>query len=108
MHDLALIALVLGTAFMSVASLGVLRLREFYQRAHAPTKAATLGLLLLLVAVALRLREEAAVTKAVLAMLFIGATTPIGIHVLTRSAYRSGVPPSPDTVRDDYAGHQPA
>ena len=39
----ALVAL--GVFFMVVASIGVLRLGDFYQRLHAPTKAATLGLL---------------------------------------------------------------
>ncbi|MEW5931253.1 MAG: monovalent cation/H(+) antiporter subunit G [Gemmatimonadota bacterium] len=95
--------LVLGVFFMFVASLGVFRLRDFYLRIHAPTKAATLGLALLLAAAALHLGERSVATKAVLALLFIGATAPVGGHILARAAYRNGVPPTPGTSPDEYA-----
>ena len=99
----ALAATGLGTFFMFVASLGVLRLSDFYLRIHAPTKAATLGLSFLLLALALRVREVELVTKALLALLFIGATAPVGAHILARAAYRSGVLPSRDTDPDEYS-----
>ena len=35
-----------GSLFFLTAAVGLLRLPDFYTRAHAPTKAATLGLLL--------------------------------------------------------------
>ena len=38
-----------GALFFLAAGVGLLRLPDFYTRAHAPTKAATLGLLLALV-----------------------------------------------------------
>jgi multicomponent Na+:H+ antiporter subunit G len=97
------IAVVVGVFFMFVSALGVLRLRDFYQRVHAPTKAATLGLTFLLVAVALNVRETTVVTKAVLALLFIGATAPVGAHLLARAAYRNGIKPAQEPVVDEYA-----
>lgn len=103
----ALIATALGTFFMFVASLGVLRLSDFYLRIHAPTKAATLGLAFLLLALALRVGDMELVTKALLALLFIGATTPVGAHILSQAAYRSGVLPSQETNPDEYAGRAP-
>jgi multicomponent Na+:H+ antiporter subunit G len=96
-------AIVVGTFFMFVASLGVFRLSDFYLRVHAPTKAATLGLIFLLTAVALDVREKTVVTKAVLALVFIGVTAPVGGHILTRAAYRNGIPASPGTRIDEYA-----
>ena len=39
----ALLSLV-GSLFFLTAAIGLLRLPDFYTRAHAPTKAATLGL----------------------------------------------------------------
>jgi len=96
-------AIVVGVFFMFVASLGVLRLQDFYMRIHAPTKAATLGLIFLLIAVAIAVRELALVTKAVLAVLFIMATAPVGAHLLARAAYRNRVPMSKDTRPDEYA-----
>lgn len=87
----AAVAVAIGVSFMFVASLGVLWLPDFYARLHAPTKAATLGLACLFVALAIRLEERTSVTKAVLAVLFVCATAPIGAHVLSRAAYRRGV-----------------
>jgi multicomponent Na+:H+ antiporter subunit G len=94
---------VVGVFFMFVSALGVLRLKDFYMRAHAPTKAATLGLFFLLIAVALNVREPTVITKAVLALLFIGATAPVGAHLLARAAYRNGIPPYDEPVVDEYA-----
>jgi multicomponent Na+:H+ antiporter subunit G len=100
---LRVMAIVIGVFFMFVAALGVLRLSDFYQRIHAPTKAATLGLMFLLIAVTLSVQEKDVVTKAVLAMLFIAATAPVGAHLLARAAYRNGVPASANTELDEYA-----
>lgn len=97
------VAVVVGVFFMFVSATGVLRLRDFYQRVHAPTKAATLGLTFLLIAVALNVRETTVVTKAVLALLFIGATAPVGAHLLARAAYRNGIKPRLEPVVDEYA-----
>ncbi|WP_437603142.1 monovalent cation/H(+) antiporter subunit G [Sorangium sp. So ce590] len=98
---LEIAAALAGTFFMFVASLGVLRLPDFYARIHAPTKAATLGLAFLLAALALHFRELASVTKAALALLFVGMTAPVGAHIVARAAYRSGVR-APGTLVDDY------
>jgi multicomponent Na+:H+ antiporter subunit G len=106
LNDLLLIveyiAIVLGVFFMFVASLGVLRLQDFYMRIHAPTKAATLGLIFLLIAVAIAVQDAALITKAVLAVVFIAATAPAGAHLLARAAYRNGVGYSPDTRPNEY------
>jgi multicomponent Na+:H+ antiporter subunit G len=96
-------AVIVGVFFMFVSALGVYRLPDFYTRVHAPTKAATLGLFCLLVAIALDLGEKTVVTKAVLALLFIGATAPVGAHLLARAAYRNGIPSAATPAIDEYA-----
>jgi multicomponent Na+:H+ antiporter subunit G len=93
----------LGAFFMFVASLGMLRLADFYARIHAPTKAATLGLAFLLVALAIHLHDLVTITKALLAMLFIGMTAPAGAHILARAAYRNSV--RPIAKIDQYAAY---
>jgi multicomponent Na+:H+ antiporter subunit G len=98
------IAIIAGVFFMFVSSLGVLRMPDFYMRLHAPTKAATLGLFFLFVAVAIGVPQKVVVTKALLALVFIAATAPVGAHIMSRAAYRSGVRPGADTVIDEYAG----
>jgi multicomponent Na+:H+ antiporter subunit G len=93
----------IGVFFIFVACLGVLRLPDFYSRVHAPTKAATMGLFFLLGAIILEQPETVMVTKALLALLFIGATAPVGAHILARAAYRNGVAPMEGTLLDEYA-----
>lgn len=96
-------AIVVGVFFMFVTSLGIHRMPDFYSRLHAPTKAATLGLFCLLVAVAVAIPEPVVITKALLALAFIGATAPVGAHIMSRAAYRSGVQSDENTVIDEYA-----
>jgi multicomponent Na+:H+ antiporter subunit G len=95
-------AVVAGLFFMFVASLGLLRLPDFYLRVHAPTKAATLGLFALMAGLVIATRPEVRLSTALLAALFVGATIPIGAHILTRGAYRSGVRPRGKHL-DEYA-----
>jgi len=95
-------AIILGVFFMFVSSLGVLRMPDFYSRLHSPTKAATLGLFFLFVAVAIGVPETVVVTKALLALLFIAATAPVGAHIMSRAAYRTGVRPDRRMTLDEY------
>ncbi|AUX25768.1 cation:proton antiporter [Sorangium cellulosum] len=103
---LALAAVVLGVFFMLVASFGVLRLPDFMQRIHAPTKAATLGLIFLLLALSLHAREGTVVTKALIALLFIGVTAPVGAHILARAAKRQGGARPPEPPEPNRKHHE--
>jgi multicomponent Na+:H+ antiporter subunit G len=100
---LTVACVLIGVFFIFVASLGVLRLPDFYSRVHAPTKAATLGVSFLLIAISLAQPQAMVITKAILALLFIGATAPVGAHILVRAAYRNGVAPMEGTLVDEYA-----
>jgi multicomponent Na+:H+ antiporter subunit G len=103
-ENLVAVCVLIGSFFMLIAGIGVFRLGDFYQRIHAPTKAATIGIVLILAAVVLSVRENAVTTKAMLGVLFFAATAPVGAHLLSRAAYRSGIRPSQPFARDDYAG----
>jgi multicomponent Na+:H+ antiporter subunit G len=100
---LIVLCVLTGVFFIFVGSLGVVRLPDFYSRVHAPTKAATLGLFFLLIAISISQPEPMVITKALLALLFIGATAPVGAHILARAAYRNGVAPMEGTLFDEYA-----
>ena len=101
---LVLFALGAGTFFMLVASVGIVHLDDFYQRIHAPTKAATLGLFFLFTATAFVFGDRGVYTKAILAMVLLAVTAPTGAHLLTRAAYRHGVKPSKPSIIDEYEG----
>jgi multicomponent K+:H+ antiporter subunit G len=89
MLELLLSLLILiGAGFTLVGSLGLLRLRDFYSRLHAPTKATTLGVgsLLLASAVFFSSRDEGLSLHEVLVTLFLFITAPVGAHLMAKAA----------------------
>jgi multicomponent Na+:H+ antiporter subunit G len=57
---------------------------------HAGTKPQVLGLILVLVGLALRLRSGGAVWALVLVAVFQLLTAPVGAHMVGRAGYRTG------------------
>ena len=82
--------LLVGSLFVLVAALGVLRLPDLLMRMHAATKAGTLGAGLLLVAVAVSTPETSVMARAVATFVFLLLTAPIAAHLIARAAYYSG------------------
>ena len=107
------ILLLLGGLFCAVAGLGVLRLPDVLVRMHASTKAGTLGVGLIVIGVAVHFATEEGgslvVAKALLIVLFLLLTAPVGAHLIGRSAYRSETPLWEGTVVDerDRMGDEP-
>jgi len=81
-----------GGAFCLIAGLGVLRMPDVYVRMHASTKAGTLGVGLIVAAVALVYGAPGVVTKAIAVVVFLIVTAPIAAHLIGRAAWRAGVP----------------
>ncbi len=84
----------LGALLFLAAAVGLLRLPDFYTRAHAPTKAATLGMVLVAVGTALIYGDTQAdfwLEKALL-VLFVLLTVPISTQMLVRAAAARGAP----------------
>jgi len=95
-----------GALFFLAAVIGLLRLPDFYTRAHAPTKAATLGLLLTaLGSIALDTERDAAfILEKLLLVLFVLITVPVSTQMLVRGAAARGVPQAPHTQGTPMAG----
>ena len=78
----------LGALFFLVSAIGLLRLPDFFCRIHAPTKAATLGVMLLGLGAILRSVVQGNLVwledLAILAFLFL--TIPVSSQVLARAA----------------------
>lgn len=90
--QIASIALMAGGAFfLLVSTVGLLRLPDFFSRSHAVGKSETLGSLLFLSGLGIYNGWALESAKLVLILIFIAATNPSGIHVLTRAALRKGV-----------------
>ena len=98
------VLLVAGSGLMFVAALGILRMPDLFTRMQATTKAATLGVGLLLAAAAVEFGELAVTTRVIAAAVFIAMTAPVAAHLLGRAAYFLGVPLWEGSVRDELRG----
>jgi multicomponent K+:H+ antiporter subunit G len=80
--------LLAGAAMTLVGSIGLLRLRRFYDRVHAPTLATTLGIGSVLIASMLffSVQQSRLVLHELLITVFVVVTTPVTLMVLTRAA----------------------
>ncbi|MEX0997963.1 MAG: monovalent cation/H(+) antiporter subunit G [Flavobacteriaceae bacterium] len=94
----------LGTLFVLLAAVGVIRMPDTYLRISVTTKAATLGIGLILAAAAVYF-SDASITSRVLAIiLFILLTAPVGAHLIGRASYFIGVKLWKKSVIDDLEG----
>lgn len=94
----------LGTMFVLLAAVGLLRMPDTYLRISVTTKAATLGIGLLLVAAVVYFNETSITTKVLAIILFILLTAPISAHLIGRTSYFSGVKLWKNSVMDDLGG----
>ncbi len=94
----ALLSLV-GALFFLTAAVGLLRLPDFYTRAHAPTKAATLGLLFCALGSVLIYETHGAAVwlEKLLLMLFVLLTAPVSAQLLVRGAVARRIPQMSNT-----------
>jgi multicomponent Na+:H+ antiporter subunit G len=77
-----------GAGFTLVAALGVLRMEDVFVRMHASTKAGTLGLLLVVLALLFNDSGAAIKEKGVALFLLVIATAPVGAHLVGRAVWR--------------------
>jgi multicomponent Na+:H+ antiporter subunit G len=88
-----LLLLASGLVFHAVASLGMLRLPDFFTRLHAVSKAETVGTLLALAAVALWEGASLTSVKVGFIAVFFFLGTPAAAHAVARAALRTGLEP---------------
>lgn len=85
----AAVCLLLGCLLALVASIGMVRFPDLLSRMHAATKPQVLGLLLVLLGVALRLRDTTSIGLLLLVALFQMCTSPIASHMVGRASFRA-------------------
>jgi len=76
--------LLIGSLFIALGALGLVRMPDLYTRLQAGTKAVTLGSLCLLLGIGLL--QPAWWSKLLLLALFIALTSPIGSSTIARAA----------------------
>ncbi len=101
-ETLVCILLAVGTFFITVSSVGLLRLPDVYGRLHAVTKGSTLGIAGILAAAALWFYAAGyEIGAEFVVMGFVLLTNPVGGHMIGRAAYLTGVPLTDDSVIDE-------
>lgn len=94
--------LVAGALLGAIGAFAMVRFPEIYSRVHTATKPQTLGLFLILIGLGLTLRTWGAVAALVIVMIAQATTAPIAAHMLTRTAYRTGVARPEQLYRDEF------
>lgn len=95
----------IGALAILFASIGILRMPDFYLRLSVTVKASSLGVGLLLLCAAIMFPDDASVlTKAIAIIFFLFITTPIAAHMIARAAYFIGTPLWKGTIVDELDG----
>lgn len=84
------VLLLAGALLSLIAAIGLLRFPDLLTRMHSATKPQVLGLLLVVVGLALRLRDPSATAILVLVAVFQMVTAPVASHMAGRASYRAG------------------
>ncbi len=88
LHDIfSIFLIIVGTFLMLISAIGIIRLPDFYLRMSAITKAATLGLFLLLIGLAIYFNNFGLSVKSFVIILLVLLTNPVGAHAIARAAY---------------------
>lgn len=89
----ALVALLVlvGSFFLVVGTVGLLRLPNVYNRLHATSKATTLGVSGVALAAWVYFGPAGEGLKGLVTILFLFLTAPTGSHMISRAAQRMGV-----------------
>lgn len=93
--------LILGSLVILLAGLGVVKMPDIYLRMSATTKAATLGISIILISTGVHFGTTEIISRTILIVLFLMITAPVASHLLGRAAYLNKLPLWEKTVIDD-------
>ncbi len=88
----------LGAFVLLIASIGLIRMPDVYNRLQVGTKASTLGTILSLIGLVFIMPGWAG--KLILLIFFIMMTNPVSSHILARAAHYIKIPFTDRTVVD--------
>lgn len=103
---LASALLLIGTLFVALGAVGLLRLPDVYSRMHAVTKATTLGMAGILGASGVVFASAGQpIFGEILTLWLVFMTNPLGGHMIAKSAYLVGVRMAEISVVDEFGRH---
>lgn len=104
-NELIIMALTtVGTVFILIAAVGLIRMPDFYLRLSVTIKAATLGLGLVMGGTAFYFLEFSVSAKVMAIIFFLLITAPVAGHMIGRTAYITGMKLWKGTIIDELKG----
>ncbi len=99
----AAVCLLIGSAFVLIGVIGLLKFNDPMTRLHAPTKVGTIGIgMLLLAAMLVAAAEGDPSAHELLIMAFLFATAPVSAHFIAKVAiHQQSCEAPPPPPRDD-------
>jgi multicomponent Na+:H+ antiporter subunit G len=91
---LTIILVSAGAFFMFVGSLGLIRLPDFFSRAHAQGKVDTMAVLLIITGLIVYEGLTLNSGKLLVIVAFVALTNPVGTNALVGEAYKTNMRPS--------------
>lgn len=106
---LAAAAMLVGTFFMVVTGIGLVRFPDVYTRMHAAGKAGTVGIAFLILAPVtfFAVVEPLVSLRGILAIIFQGMTTPGATYLLAHACYATDYPVHRGTALDELKDWRP-
>ncbi len=102
-YTLGIIIIGIGILFDIGGCIGLIRMPDVYNRLQSATKCVTMGTCCILLGIFIIEGINPSGLKALLAMIFVGLTSPTGAHSLARASYRYGVKLWKKSVGDEYS-----
>jgi multicomponent Na+:H+ antiporter subunit G len=99
------ILLLAGTLLLLLAAIGMIRMPDLYTRMQSASKASTLGIACVLLALAFHFPGVSVNARVLVAIFFFFLTTPVTAHLIGRASYFVGVPLWKGTVINELRGH---
>ncbi|MFO3718824.1 Na+/H+ antiporter subunit G [Staphylococcus felis] len=89
---IAALLVFIGSVVSLISAIGLVRFKDVFLRIHAATKSSTAAVLLTLVGVFIYfvIAQGYVSVRTLLALVFINITAPVGGHLISRAAYRTG------------------
>lgn len=93
-----------GALAILLASIGMLRMPDIYLRLSVTTKAATLGIGLILIGGALHFKDVGVTSRSLAILFFVTLTSPISAQLIAKAAYFIRAKMWKGSVLDDLDG----
>ena len=86
------VSMIIGTGFMLIAAIGIIRMPDFYIRMSTITKATSLGIGFILLGATIHLNSLEIILKAAAIVSFIFITSPVSAYIIAKAAKKIHVP----------------